>query len=201
RPAEARWRRRLAAAFACFAVPTGLAAGLARGWEPAAESALVRSLASAGSTFSLVDAYGLFAVMTTVRREIVVEGSDDGRTWKEYGFPYKPGDPYRRPGWVEPFQPRLDWQMWFGALAPFQQNPWYLAFARRLLQGSPPVRALLSDDPFPDKPPKYVRSLFYEYAFTDPGEKGWWRRKLLGLYAPVLTLGPDGRLTALMPPR
>src|SRR6516162_1990412 len=56
--------------------------------------------------------YGLFAVMTTARREIVIEGSNDGVQWREYEFPYKPGDVARAPRWNIPHQPRLDWQMW-----------------------------------------------------------------------------------------
>ena len=72
-----------------------------------------------------VNSYGLFAVMTTERREIIVEGSNDGVTWLPYEFKYKPGDVNRRPGFVEPFQPRLDWQMWFAALGDVRQNPWF----------------------------------------------------------------------------
>src|SRR5262245_31923562 len=76
-------------------------------------------------TFHIVNHYGLFAVMTTSRPEIVVEGSDDGVQWKAYEFKYKPGDVYRRLPWVAPYQPRLDWQMWFAALSSFQNNPWF----------------------------------------------------------------------------
>ena len=81
------------------------------------------------------NSYGLFAVMTTVRREIVVEGSNDGVTWLEYEFKYKPGDLKRRPGFVEPHQPRLDWQMWFAALGSYQNNRWFVNFCIRLLEG------------------------------------------------------------------
>src|SRR5439155_11402649 len=80
------------------------------GWE------LVAPLARAIEPLRSVNGYGLFAVMTTTRPEIVIEGSDDGQTWLEYEFPYKVGDVRRRPPWVAPHQPRLDWQMWFAAL-------------------------------------------------------------------------------------
>src|SRR6185437_4658084 len=66
--------------------------------------------------FRSVNGYGLFAVMTTARPEIAIEGSDDGRTWREYPFRYKPSELDRAPRWVAPHQPRLDWQMWFAAL-------------------------------------------------------------------------------------
>ena len=68
--------------------------------------------------FHLVGSYGLFADMTVDRPELVVEGSDDGVEWVPYGFKHKPGDPSRRPRFVAPHQPRLDWQMWFEALGP-----------------------------------------------------------------------------------
>ena len=45
----------------------------------------------------LVSPYGLFAVMTTVRDEIVIQGSNDGVEWRDYEFRYKPGDIMRRP--------------------------------------------------------------------------------------------------------
>lgn len=199
RPPEPLLRRRLAAAFAVFVLPVSLAAGLARVWPPAAASAAVRGAAAAGQVFNLVNAYGLFAAMTRPRREIVIEGSADGVTWLPYEFRWKPGDPDRRPGWVQPHQPRLDWQMWFAALAPYEHNPWYLLLLKRLLEGSPPVRALFSAAPFPERPPAYIRSLFYEYRFKRPGGPGgvWWERRLVGLYAPVVTLTPDGRLAAV----
>ena len=47
----------------------------------------------------IVSAYGLFAVMTTKRDEIVIEGSEDRIAWREYEFRYKPGDVARRPRW------------------------------------------------------------------------------------------------------
>lgn len=143
--------------------------------------------------FRSINGYGLFRVMTTTRREIVVEGSDDGRSWRAYAFKFKPGDVRRRPRFVEPFQPRLDWQMWFAALAPYRDTPWVEAFLTRLLQGSPPVLGLLGGNPFPDRPPRYVRALLYDYRFTTGPERAatgaWWSRTLVGAYSPVLSLG------------
>lgn len=77
------------------------------------------TLASWVSPFRSINTYGLFAVMTTSRPEIIIEGSNDGELWKPYEFKYKPGDPNRRPGFVAPHQPRLDWQMWFAALGRY----------------------------------------------------------------------------------
>ncbi|HEY2946301.1 MAG TPA: lipase maturation factor family protein [Vicinamibacteria bacterium] len=138
-----------------------------------------------------INSYGLFAVMTTTRPEIVVEGSDDGLTWKAYEFKWKPGDAARRPGFVAPHQPRLDWQMWFAALGTCEDNPWFVRFLGRLLEGSPPVLALLARNPFPGRPPRLIRAERYEYMPTDlttrRQEGTWWRREARGDYCPVLS--------------
>jgi predicted DCC family thiol-disulfide oxidoreductase YuxK len=146
--------------------------------------------------FRTVNGYGLFAVMTTTRPEIVVEGSTDGVTWCEYGFRYKPGDLARRPEFIEPLQPRLDWQMWFAALGNYQGNPWFVNFCVRLLQGEPSVLPLINHNPFPAAPPRFVRAVVYEYHFTDWATRrktgNWWRRELKGLYLPAFSLrAPD----------
>ena len=144
------------------------------------------------SPFRAVNNYGLFAVMTTQRNEIIVEGSDDGTNWLAYEFKYKPGDVNRRPSFIEPFQPRLDWQMWFAALGTVQQNPWFENFCERLLQGSPEVLALLEINPFPKHPPRYIRAGFYKYEFTNFAERratgAWWKRELVGEYLPPVSL-------------
>jgi predicted DCC family thiol-disulfide oxidoreductase YuxK len=140
----------------------------------------------------IVNSYGLFAVMTTTRLEIIVEGSDDGVHWREYGFKYKPGDVMRRPLWNFPHQPRLDWQMWFAALGTASENRWFSRFLQRLLEDSAQVTALLAINPFPDKPPLYVRALLYDYRYTSPAEKratgAWWARQPEGIYFPAIAL-------------
>jgi hypothetical protein len=152
----------------------------------------LRFLERAAAPQRLVNGYGLFAVMTTTRPEIVVEGSDDGETWTEYEFRWKAGDLSRPPEFVEPHQPRLDWQMWFAALGGYDQNPWFVAFMQRLLQGSPEVTALLRRNPFPDHPPRYVRAVRYLYRFTDLAERRatghWWKREPQSLYLPAVSL-------------
>ena len=140
----------------------------------------------------VVNGYGLFAVMTTERNEVVLEGSNDGNEWREYAFRYKPGDPARRPRWNIPHQPRLDWQMWFAALDNPRRLRWFAQFLRRLLQNEPTVTALLERNPFADRPPAYVRARFYRYTYADAEHKAaglWWDRQLLGLYFPAVYLG------------
>lgn len=139
------------------------------------------------------NSYGLFAVMTTSRPEITVEGSDDGVHWKPYGFKWKAGDLDRSPRFVAPYQPRLDWQMWFAALGSPRENPWFLNFLVRLLQGSPDVLGLLRSNPFPQGPPKFIRADVYDYHFTSFGEKArtgnWWKSEYRGPYLGPFSLG------------
>jgi predicted DCC family thiol-disulfide oxidoreductase YuxK len=140
----------------------------------------------------VVNPYGLFAVMTTERVEIILQGSMDGLAWQSYGFKYKPGNLTRRPGWVAPYQPRLDWQMWFAALGTYRDNPWFLGLIRGLLEGSPEVLKLLGRNPFPNAPPRYVRALAYDYRFTNFAERSatgdWWQREYKGIYFPAVSL-------------
>jgi predicted DCC family thiol-disulfide oxidoreductase YuxK len=144
----------------------------------------------------IVNTYGLFAVMTTQRIEIILEGSADGETWQTYEFKYKPGDLNRAPAWVAPHQPRLDWQMWFAALSNYQANPWFASLTLRLLEGSPEVAGLLEKNPFPRQPPRYIRAMAYEYTFTDRETRrrtgAWWRREPRGSYLPAVGLRPSG---------
>lgn len=150
------------------------------------------TLAAITSPYQVVNSYGLFAVMTTTRPEIIIEGSNDGETWLPYEFRYKPGDLRRVPPWVEPFQPRLDWQMWFAALSDYQSNPWFLGLVLHLLDGSPDVLELLGKNPFPGHPPRFVRAERYDYSFTDAATRrqtgDWWQRRPLGIYLPPVSL-------------
>ena len=191
RPAPAARGARLARwSLAAVVVPVSLTQVMGTvGWTPA----WIRPAETLGAwlaPFRSINPYGLFAVMTTTRREIEIEGSDDGVTWRAYGFPYKPGDPARRPAFVAPYQPRLDWQMWFAALE--SPPPWFEAFCARLLEGSPEVLGLLATNPFPEHPPRFVRAELYEYRFTTWAERratgDWWVRTPVGEYLSPVTL-------------
>jgi lipase maturation factor 1 len=133
--------------------------------------------------------YGLFAVMTTERYEFVIEGSDDLAKWRPYEFRWKPGDPRRVPLQAAPHQPRLDWQMWFAALNPWDVEPWLKNLVRRLLEGSGPVLALLRVNPFPAAPPLYIRLVVYRYHFADiasrRGTGRWWERTFIEAFPPM----------------
>ena len=144
------------------------------------------------SPFRSINGYGLFRVMTTERPEIVIEGSQDGVVWVEYAFRWKPGDPMRRPQFVAPHQPRLDWQMWFAALDPRGAQHWLDTLLLRLLEGVPEVVALLGENPFPTGPARYVRLVYYQYHFSSASQKpetgAWWRREFLGYLTEPVSL-------------
>ncbi|PCI29398.1 membrane protein [Candidatus Wolfebacteria bacterium] len=153
----------------------------------------LRSISGAVQPLHIVNNYGLFAVMTTSRHEIIIEGSYDKEIWIPYEFKYKPGKVHRSLPLVAPHQPRLDWQMWFASLRGNYQNaPWTSNFALRLLEGSPSVVNLLETNPFPDKPPTFIRALVYNYEFTTKEERevsgNIWKREFLGLYLPPASL-------------
>lgn len=144
------------------------------------------------SPFHIGNRYGIFAVMTTKRYEVVIEGSEDGQSWKEYAFWYKPSELDRRPRRISPFQPRLDWQVWFLPFSYYYGEPWFSNFLFRILQGSPHVLKLVRVNPFSKNPPKYIRALLYDYTFTDfntwKKTGRWWDRVYVGQYSPTRSL-------------
>jgi predicted DCC family thiol-disulfide oxidoreductase YuxK len=192
RASAGRVRRGLLAAVAVTTVPvSAVAFTAALGIEPPG-AGLVDPLANLMAPFRSVNAYGLFAVMTTTRPEIVLEGSEDGSTWAEYEFRYKAGDVHRRPPWVAPHQPRLDWQMWFAALGRFDGERWFQNFCVRLLEADAEVLRLLERDPFEGRKPRYVRAVLYRYQFSSAEARRrdgvWWTRERLGEHTPIHTL-------------
>ncbi|MBN4066756.1 lipase maturation factor family protein [Simkania negevensis] len=140
----------------------------------------------------LSNSYGIFAVMTTVRREILIQGSVDGSEWIEYPFKWKPGDVTKNAPQMAPHHPRIEWQLWFAALGHYQDYPWILQMLNSLLEGSTAVTALFSNNPFPATPPKYVRALLYEYRFTDRKTKKetgrWWNKSWVRTYVDSVSL-------------
>jgi hypothetical protein len=154
--------------------------------------------------FRIANQYGLFAVMTRGRYEIEFQGSNDGQNWTAYPFRYKPQALDDPPRIYAPYQPRFDWNLWFASLGDWRQNSIVPLTEERLLTASPSVLALFAGNPFSQSPPKYVRAVLWQYWFTSMPEKRasglWWKRKLLGLYAPVLTMKPDGTFDAVQWP-
>ncbi len=144
----------------------------------------------------IANRYGLFAVMTEERYEIEFQGSRDGKHWTAYPFRYKPQDPMRAPGIYAPYQPRFDWNLWFASLGGWRAYPWVVRVELQLVEGSPEVLRLFAGDPFGGNPPSFVRSMKWRYRFTTREEKkstgAWWKREMVGPYAPSLHVGPEG---------
>jgi lipase maturation factor 1 len=140
--------------------------------------------------FRIANQYGLFAVMTRGRYEIEFQGSQDGQNWVAYPFRYKPQDLNRPPGIYAPYQPRFDWNLWFASLGSWREYPIVPNTEVRLLSNNKDVLALFAGNPFPQEPPRQIRAVLWQYWFTSMAEKRatgmWWRRQLLGLYAPTL---------------
>lgn len=155
--------------------------------------------------FRIANQYGLFAVMTRGRYEIEFQGSNDGQNWTAYPFRYKPQALNERPGIYAPYQPRFDWNLWFASLGDWQQNNMVPLAEERLLQNDADVLSLFRGNPFASAPPKYVRAVLWQYWFTSVSEKrqtgNWWKRQLLGLYAPELERLPDGKVNVVEMPQ
>ncbi len=180
-----RWRRGLFGAAAAVIVAVTTMEGLDRSGLTVVFPAPLEEVRRLVGPFQSLNAYGLFAVMTTERPEIEVEASEDGEHWEPYSFRWKPGDVDQAPRFASPHLPRLDWQMWFAALAgDCRTQPWFLAFERRLLEGSPAVLGLLGDRPFAGRTPRLLRARLYRYRFTGRGDRAWWRRDEVGSFCP-----------------
>jgi len=151
--------------------------------------------------FRIANRYGLFAVMTHARYEIEFQGSSDGITWTPYPFRYKPQDVRQAPGIYAPYQPRFEWNLWFASLGQWRQYRFVLWTEERILTSEPDVLALFAANPVAGAPPKQVRAVIYQYWFADAKAKReqglWWRRQLLGNYAPVLEREQDGKIEVL----
>ena len=154
--------------------------------------------------FRIANQYGLFAVMTRGRYEIEFQGSRDGLTWTAYPFRFKPQALNRAPGIYAPYQPRFEWNLWFASLGSWQQNPLVPRTEERLLTNDRDVLALFAGNPFAGSPPLQVRAVLWQYWFSSIEQKhatgNWWRRQLLGIYAPVLQRDPQGGVTIVTMP-
>jgi hypothetical protein len=155
---------------------------------------------SSFNPFLFVNTYGAFGSVERIRHEVVLEGtggdaSDPRAVWQEYEFPCKPGDVRRSPCLITPYHYRLDWQLWFAGLSSFQREPWIVHLAYQLLRGEQGIKRLLARDPFPERPPRFVRARLYRYRFARDRARGqYWERELEDEYLRPLWLGhPDFR--------
>jgi hypothetical protein len=204
-PDAPKWRGAATAAFAAFAAVATVDRGITefesdRGlpWPLAIVHDLAAPLTGFAAPLESFNGYGLFRVMTRERPELLLEGSDDGVDWRPYGFRYKPADPARAPVFAGLYMPRLDWQLWFAALDGrlSEDSGWTLGLLRGVLEGSPPVLALLGDDPFAGRPPREARLRIANYRFSSADERAagiWWRRSESAPYSGAFSL-ENGKL-------
>jgi hypothetical protein len=149
----------------------------------------------------LVNTYGAFGSISKMRYQVVVEGSSATdpaleSEWREYEFKGQPGDRLRSPPQIAPYHLRLDWLMWFASMSPYTQEPWFVNFMAKLLEGDGGVLGLLRTNPFPGHVPRFVRARLYVYRFTTPQEKrdtgSWWKREMVSTYFPEVSLETPG---------
>jgi hypothetical protein len=190
KPTLVRW-------FAALSVGVTFFQTVAALYPTAANSPLVRVMEETIGPFRTLNNYRLFAVMTIERPELLIQGSNDGRDWRDYELPYKPGNLARRPQWVAPYQPQLDWQLWFAALGRPEDNLWVGRVCEKLMSGDPGVLSLFSRNPFPDHPPKYTRVVRFRYEFTTADERArtgnWWRSTPIDFYISPVALTADSK--------
>jgi Lipase maturation factor len=155
-------------------------------------------------SLDLVNTYGAFGSVGRERFNVVFEGTDaatldSNAVWKAYPYQALPVALNKRPPQIAPYQPRLDWQMWFAAMSTPEQYPWTLNLIWKLLHNDPGTLSLFGRNPFPKKPPHYIRAVLYRYQFTPPGNPAgnWWTRKKLGLWLPPLS-ADDPRLISFL---
>jgi lipase maturation factor 1 len=202
---RAQWRKRLAPVrMAIAGICLGLivySTGVQLIWRVFPRVPLPEQPVTMLAPFRIAERYGLFESMTHARYEIEFQGSSDGINWTPYPFRYKPQDVRWPPGIYAPYQPRFEWNLWFASLGTWRQYRFVLFAEERILTSEPDVLALFASNPFANAPPKQVRAVIYQYWFTDAATKRtqgtWWRRELLGNYAPALERESDGKIVVL----
>jgi Lipase maturation factor len=155
--------------------------------------------------WELVNSYGAFGTVGRERFTLVFEGTTDSdpsaitTQWREYLYPAQPVLLGETPVQIAPYQPRLDWQIWFAAMAGPNEYPWTIHLLWKLLHNDPGALSLFRSNPFSQGPPKYVRVMLYRYHFVRPGTAGgnYWIRDSLGLWLPALS-ADDPRLTEFL---
>ena len=144
----------------------------------------------------LVNTYGAFGTVGQERLNVVFEGtmdddSSENANWKPYIYKGLPVLTDKGPPQIAPYQLRLDWQMWFAAMSSPDEYPWTLNLVWKLLHNDPGAVSLFAGNPFPDKPPRYVRAVLYRYSFAKSKDH-WWNREKLGTWLPAMSADDTG---------
>jgi hypothetical protein len=145
--------------------------------------------------FDLVNTYGAFGTVGKERLNVVFEGTDDenpndSADWKPYIYRGLPVRLDKRPPQIAPYQLHLDWQMWFASMATPDEYPWTLNLVWKLLHNDPNATQLFAGNPFPGKPPRYIRAVLYHYSFAKPGnpKELWWNHQRVSIWLPPLSV-------------
>jgi hypothetical protein len=152
-------------------------AGTFAGWEPPGW------LGAAGRVWAplrVVNTYHLFAQITRERIEPEFQ-TRAGGNWQTHDLWYKPGPLDRRPPYVAPHQPRVDFQLWFYGLSYRNQSPAYVMNLLKRLCRDPAAVQPLFVRPLPPHPDA-VRIVYWQYHFAD---RPWWRREHLDETRPI----------------
>jgi len=142
----------------------------------------------------LVNTYGAFGSVGEERYNVIFEGTMDDTTggkarWQSYLYKGLPVLLDKQPPQIAPYQLRLDWQMWFASMSTASQYSWTYNLVWKLLHNDPDAISLFNGNPFPGKPPRFIRAEIYSYRFAKPGnaQGHWWEREPLGEWIPPLS--------------
>lgn len=143
----------------------------------------------------LVNTYGAFGTVGQERDNIIFEGAMDDTTsgkanWKPYIYKGLPVLLDKLPPQIAPYQLHFDWQMWFASMSTADQYPWTYNLIWKLLHNDPGAISLFAENPFPNKPPRFIRAEIYRYKFAQPGNPQglYWTREKLGDWIPVVSI-------------
>jgi hypothetical protein len=146
------------------------------------------------SSLELVNTYGAFGTVGGERLNVIFEGTQDENPsdtsdWKSYVYRGLPVMLDKMPPQIAPYQLHLDWQMWFASMASARQYPWTLNLIWKLLHNDAKILDLFANNPFPSKPPRYIRAVLYRYSFAAPGntQNLWWQREKVREWLPPIS--------------
>ncbi len=153
----------------------------------------------------LVNTYGAFGSVGRERLNVIFEGTDDEvpdekADWKAYPYKGLPVDLYKHPPQIAPYQLRLDWQIWFASMSTADEYPWTLNLVSKLLHNDPGTVGLFAANPFPEKPPRFIRAVLYRYSFAKPGNPDglyWNRERISDDWIPAMSVN-DPRLISFL---
>lgn len=156
------------------------------------------------SPLRLVNGYGVFPPKSGPPFRIVpvFEGSDDGQTWQAYRYKYYGSSPHEPPPFVAPHHPRVDMGLFYAAIgvtdagfygsylgdgtpyACWAPYSWLDRFAQHLLVAEPGILQLIGHNPFPARPPKFVRASAIAISPATRSEHretgAYWRTRRIG---------------------